>query len=67
MFFVSFTRSASDIDAALWDACFPPPLEGRWWYETLERSRLEDQFSFLYAVLRKDGTAVGIAPAFVMR
>ena len=67
MFSVSFTRSASDIDAALWDACFPAPLEGRWWYETLERSRLEDQFTFLYAVLRKDGTPVGIAPAFVMR
>src|SRR5262249_19890835 len=49
MLSVSFKRSASDIDAALWEACFPPPLEGRWWYETLERSHLEDQFTFLYA------------------
>jgi hypothetical protein len=64
---VAFVGSASDIDAALWEACFPPPLEGRWWYETLERSKLEDQFTFLYAVISRDGIAVGIAPAFVMR
>lgn len=67
MYSVAFVRSASDIDAALWDACFPPPLEGRWWYETLERSRLEDQFTFLYALISRDGTPIGIAPAFVMR
>ena len=66
MFSVSFVRSASDIDAALWEACFPPPLEGRWWYETLERSRLEDQFAFLYALISAQGTPAGIAPAFTM-
>ena len=67
MYSVAFVRSASDIDAALWDACFPPPLEGRWWYETLERSRLEDQFAFLYALISREGSPIGIAPAFVMR
>lgn len=66
MFSVGFASSASEIDTALWESCFPPPLEGRWWYETLEQSRLEDQFSFLYAVIRQDDVAVGIAPAFVM-
>jgi len=66
MYSVSFARSASDIDSALWEACFPPPLEGRWWYETLERSHLDDQFTFLYAVISRDGTPTGIAPAFVM-
>jgi hypothetical protein len=66
MYSVAFARSASDLDAALWEACFPPPLEGRWWYQTLERSRLEDQFTFLYGVISRKGTAVGIAPAFVM-
>jgi hypothetical protein len=66
MFSVAFASSASEIDAALWESCFPPPLEGRWWYETLEQSRLEDQFSFLYAVIRQDDVAVGIAPAFAM-
>jgi len=64
---VGFVSRAADIDAALWEACFPPPLEGRWWYETLERSRLEDQFRFLYAVIRDDDSPVGIAPLFVMR
>ena len=63
---VVFVRAASDIDAALWDACFPPPLEGRWWYEALERSHLDDQFTFLYGVISRDGTPIGIAPAFVM-
>lgn len=67
MLSVAFVGSAARIDAALWDACFPPPLEGRWWYETLERSRLEDQFVFLYAVIRDGSRSVGIAPAFTMR
>src|SRR5439155_9087160 len=57
---------AGEIDPALWEACFPPPLEGRWWYETLERSRLEDQFRFLYAVIRDADAPIGIAPLFVM-
>jgi len=63
---VRFVRSAAEIDDALWQACFPAPLEGRWWYEVLERSGLEDQFSFLYGVIERDGVAVGIAPAFLM-
>ena len=66
MFSVCFVRSASDIAAALWEACFPPPLEGRWWYEALEHSHLEDQFSFFYAVISAEGTPAGIAPAFTM-
>jgi hypothetical protein len=63
---VRFVASESQVDAALWQACFAPPLEGRWWYATLEQSGLDDQFSFLYAVIQRDGVAVGIAPAFVM-
>lgn len=66
MLSVGFLSRAGEIDAALWETCFPPPLEGRWWYETLERSRLEDQFRFLYAVIRKGDAPVGIAPLFVM-
>lgn len=67
MLAVGFVSKAAEIDAALWEACFPAPLEGRWWYETLERSRLEDQFRFLYAVIRDGDSPVGIAPLFVMR
>jgi hypothetical protein len=66
MFSVGFVSRAEEIDPALWEACFAPPLEGRWWYETLEQSNLEDQFSFLYAVIRQGQAPVGIAPAFVM-
>jgi len=65
-FSVRFVQSESQIDPVLWEACFAPPLEGRWWYSTLERCGLEDQFSFLYGVIHRDGVPVGIAPAFVM-
>ena len=65
-FSVRFVDSESQVDPALWDACFAPPLEGRWWYSTLEQSGLQDQFSFLYGVIHRDGVPVGIAPAFAM-
>jgi hypothetical protein len=64
---VRFVASASAIDAALWDACFAPGVEGRWWYESLEQAGLQDQFTFLYGLILRDGAAVGIAPAFLMR
>lgn len=63
---VRFVASQAEIPAALWDACFPPPLEGRWWYQTLEASGLEDQFTFAYAVIEAGERPVGIAPLFVM-
>jgi hypothetical protein len=59
--------SEAEIPPALWDACFPPPIEGRWWYQTLEASGLEDQFTFAYAVIDAGDRPVGIAPLFVMR
>jgi hypothetical protein len=65
-FAVRFVESEAQIDAQLWDACFPPPLEGRWWYAALERAGLEEQFAFRYGVIMRAGVAVGIAPAFVM-
>jgi hypothetical protein len=65
-FAVSFLDSQAEIPASLWDACFPLPLEGRWWYEVLEQSGLEDQFTFRYALLRLAGRDVGIAPLFLM-
>ncbi|MBF0461037.1 MAG: GNAT family N-acetyltransferase [Magnetococcales bacterium] len=63
---VAWVPSATAIAPALWESCFPPPLEGRWWYETLEQSGLEDQFTFLYGVVALDGQAVAIAPVFLM-
>ena len=48
---VQFCETASQIPDDLWDACFLPPTEGRWWYETMEQSDVEDQFTFLYALI----------------
>ncbi len=58
--------SCDAIPAELWAACFAPPVEGVWWYRTLENSGLSDQFRFHYAVIEHEGKPVGIAPAFVM-
>jgi hypothetical protein len=63
---VRFVASEAEIPPDLWDACFPPPLEGRWWYQTLEQSGLEDQFTFAYAVIHVDERPIGIAPLFLM-
>lgn len=63
---VRFLPSQADMDAALWDVCLPPPLEGRWWYEALEASELSDQFLFRYALVCRGEEAVGIAPLFCM-
>src|SRR5262245_3532617 len=66
-FGVTFCTSESEIPGALWDACFPPTVEGRWWYRSLERCGLEDQFTFFYALIHDSERVVGIAPAFLMR
>lgn len=63
---VRFVQSEREIPCELWQACFPPPLEGHWWFRAVEEGGLEDQFAFLYALLEENGRAVGIVPAFVM-
>jgi len=63
---VEFVESASLISSELWEKCFPSPLEGRWWYETLERADLSEQFTFVYAVIHEHTRMVGIAPIFLM-
>jgi hypothetical protein len=65
-FQVEFLETASQIPIGLWDVCFQPPAEGRWWYEALDQSGIEDQFTFLYALLNHFGSPVGLAPAFFM-
>ena len=65
-FAVRWVASEAEIDDLLWQACFPPPLEGRWWYAALEGAGLEDQFRFLYGVIERDRVPVAIAPAFLM-
>jgi Acetyltransferase (GNAT) domain len=63
---VEFFKTASQIPNGLWEACFQPPAEGRWWYETLDQSGIDDQFAILYGLIRHLGRPVGIAPVFVM-
>ena len=63
---VVFFERASQISNAVWDACFRPPAEGGWWYETLDQSGVEDQFTFFYGLIEHLGRPVGIAPGFVM-
>ena len=40
--------------------------QGRWWYQALEDSGLDDQFKYAYAVISRDGIPIGIAPTFLM-
>ena len=63
---IAWVASAGDIPVELWARCFPPPLEGLWWYQALERGGLDDQFQFADAVISRDGMPVAIAPAFRM-
>jgi len=62
---VRFVASENEVPSELWEKCFPPPLEGRWWYQTLETCGLEDQFEFSYAVLFAGERPVGVAPVFL--
>lgn len=63
---VRWLKSSDDVPEDLWTACFPPPLEGHWWYRALERAGLEDQFEFAYGLIETGSRAIGIAPVFVM-
>ena len=63
---IRWVSSVEEIPSDLWDHCFAPPLEGLWWYRALERSGLESQFTFAYAILERGALPVGIAPTFLM-
>jgi len=63
---IEWLKSETSIAPAFWDLCFPANVEGRWWYETLEQSGLEDQFRFRYGLVRRDGVPIAIVPAFSM-
>ncbi len=63
---VEFLKKASQIPNELWETCFQVPGEGRWWYEALEQSGIEDQFTIFYGLIKQLGCPVGMAPVFVM-
>ena len=45
--------------------CFSPPREGLFWFRALESGKLDDQFTYLFGLLRMDGLPIGIVPAFI--
>ncbi len=61
---VRIVSTAAEVPQALWDQAIATPLEGQWWYETLEQSHLERQFQFFYAVVEDNGRPVALAPMF---
>jgi hypothetical protein len=63
---VEFLNKASQIPNELWETCFQVPGEGRWWYEALEQSGIEEQFTLFYGLIKQLGCPVGIASVFVM-
>ena len=63
---VEWVDSFSKVPAYLWREFFPETVEGKFWYATLEQSKLEGQFLFLYALVKEGPEIVAIAPAFVM-
>ena len=65
-FAVTWAASADEIAPQVWARCFPPPVEGLWWYRAFERAGVTDQFTFAYAVIARDGETIGIAPTFLM-
>ncbi|CEG57370.1 peptidogalycan biosysnthesis protein [Legionella fallonii] len=65
-FKIIWVNSADDIDSTLWNECFSKDIEGYWWYKTLEQSKLDDQFQFLYGVLLQNKIPIGIVPCFIM-
>ena len=70
MISLRFVDSCDALPESLWQACFPPPHEGLWWYRALQDSGLEEQFTFFYGVIEaadEHGASrpVGIAPFFL--
>jgi hypothetical protein len=63
---VAWVTSAAEVPQHVWERCFPPDAEGRWWYQALEACGLEDQFDFHYGVISDPAGPVGVVPAFVM-
>jgi hypothetical protein len=65
VYVVRQVRKVADTPAEVWARGLTASSEGPWWYQILEDSGLEDQFSFHYAVVERDGQPVAVAPLFV--
>ncbi|HEY9760382.1 MAG TPA: hypothetical protein V6C97_34810 [Oculatellaceae cyanobacterium] len=64
-FSVEWVDSCSSIAETVWKELYPPHVEGLWWYALLERSKLDKQFKFFYAVVKSRNEIVAVAPTFL--
>ena len=62
---ISWHKRTSEIPDSLWRDCFRPPREGLFWFRALESGKLDDQFAFLFGLLKMNGSPIGIVPAFL--
>jgi hypothetical protein len=62
---IAWHSRCADLPAPLWSRAFPPPFEGRAWFEAVQAGTLPGQFHFQYGLLTRNGVAAGIVPAFV--
>ena len=62
---IAWHARCADLPAPLWSQAFPPPFEGRAWFEAVQAGTLPGQFQFQYGLLTRNGEAAGIVPAFV--
>jgi hypothetical protein len=62
---LTWFERTSELPEGLWQACFSTPNEGLFWFRSLERAEITDQFRFLFGLLRLDGVPAGIVPAFL--
>lgn len=64
-FSIIWNTTCEGISEQLWALFFPEPTEGLWWYRILEKSQLNDQFTFYYALVMKNNTPIALIPAFI--
>jgi hypothetical protein len=65
-FQTTWLSRTQEIPTQLWNACFPAPLEGQFFYSALEECGIEEQFTFSFGIIHKDGEPIGIIPTFLM-
>ena len=61
---IEWHTSSSMIDNNIWEKFYPPPFEGKWWYEALEKSKLDDQFIFRFGEILLNNETMAIVPLF---
>jgi len=65
-FRTSWVSRTQDIPIQLWNECYPAPLEGLFFYAALEECGIQDQFTFAFGIIHKNGKPIGIIPSFSM-